>query len=161
MAQKKSKSSTSLRIVNRRAWHEYHILEKLEVALVLRGSEIKSIRNGQVSLTQGYARIEPSDGGLYLYDVDIALYSHAGPTNQHEPKRPRKLLAHKRQIKQLMEKNQDRGTTLIPLAIYFVRGLAKLELAVAQGKKSYDKRQNLKTKEADRDMRRAMTRKRL
>ena len=148
------------RLVNRRAHHEYEILEKLEVGVMLLGSEVKSVRNGQVSLAEGYARVEAADLALYLYDVDIAAYAHAGPDG-HPPKRRRKLLAHKRQIKHLLGQTSIRGVTLVPLAMYFVRGRAKLELGVGRGKKTYDKRQGIKRREHDREIRRAMTRKRL
>lgn len=153
---KKPPSNSTPRIINRRAHHDYHFVEKLEVGIVLSGSEVKSVRNGQVSIGQGYARVETN--GLYLYDVDIALYPHAGP-NQHNPKRRRKLLAHKHQIAHLADCTTSKGITLIPVAMYFVRGHAKLEVAVASGKRSYDKRQVIKKRETDREMRRAMTRK--
>lgn len=148
----------SPRLVNRRANFEYAILEKLEVGIVLLGSEVKSVRNGQVSLAEGYARVEPAELGLYLYDVDIAAYAHAGPAG-HEPKRRRKLLAHRRQIKHLLTQLAVRGNTLVPMAMYFVRGRVKLELGIGRGKKSYDKRQGIKRREHDREIRRAMTRK--
>jgi len=152
----KSPESFSPRIVNRRAFHDYHISEKIECGMVLRGSEVKSIRNGLVSLAEGYARVEPG-GELKLWNVDIAHYPQAGE-NQHEPKRPRRLLAHRRQIAQLEGKTSGKGVTLVPLALYFVRGKAKIELGLAEGKRAADKRQDLKKREADREMRRGMTR---
>ncbi len=159
MAGKQAKRDiTTPRIVNRRARYEYHILESLEVGIVLVGSEVKSIRNGQVSLAEGYARVEPSDMGLYLYSVDIAPYAQARADN-HDPKRRRKLLAHKRQIAKLLGATSTRGTTLIPLAMYFVRGKVKLEIGVAVGKRQYDKRQAMKKRDAGKEIRRAMTRK--
>ncbi len=157
---KKTGKDKSPRIVNRRARHDYHIMETLEVGLALLGSEVKSVRDGQVSLAEGYARIEPADMQLYLYEVDIARYVHSGPDG-HETKRRRKLLAHSRQIKQLLALTTDKGTTLIPLTMYFVRGRVKLELAVARGKRSYDKRDTMKQRESDREIRKAMTRKRI
>lgn len=159
MSKKRSESTHTPRIVNRKARYDYHVLEKLEVGLVLRGSEVKSVRNGQVSLAEGFARIEPADMGLYLHDVDIAPYAHATGPNSHTPKRRRKLLAHKRQIQKLLGLTSDKGTTLVPLAMYFVRGKVKLELAVARGKRAYDKRQSIKTRDADAQIRRGMTRK--
>ncbi|HEX7010480.1 MAG TPA: SsrA-binding protein SmpB [Phycisphaeraceae bacterium] len=153
-----SKGSASPRIVNRRALHDYHIQEKLEVGIVLKGSEVKSIRNGQVSLAEGYARVEPETMELFLHQVDIAPYPQAG-ANQHEPKRTRKLLAHKRQIAHLLGATTGKGVTLIPLAMYFVRGKVKVELGLAVGKKAYDKRQDIKKREAQREIRRGMTRK--
>ncbi len=158
---KDRKDNLSPRIANRKAFHDYHITEKIEVGIILQGSEIKSIRNSQVSLSEGFARIEPGTMDLMLYDVNIAPYSHAPGKAGHEPTRPRKLLAHKRQIAKLLDQTATKGVTLIPLAIYFVRGFAKLELGVGEGKKHYDKRQSIKTREAKKEMNRAMTRKRI
>lgn len=157
-AKGKRQITSSPRIVNRRARHDFHILETLEVGLALLGSEVKSVRNGQVSLAEGYARVEPHDMQLYLYGVDIAPYAQAGPEN-HDPKRRRKLLAHKRQILRLLGSTSTKGTTLIPLAMYFLRGKIKLEIGVATGKKQHDKRQDMKKREANKDIRRAMARK--
>ncbi len=160
MAKRKSAQPKNLspRIVNRRAHHDYHISEKVEVGIVLTGSEVKSIRNGQVSLAEGYATVDPNTLELWLHDVEISPYKHAGPTNQHVPKRPRKLLAHKREIRSLQGKLTSKGVTLVPLAMYFVRGKAKLELGVGTGKKAYDKRQDIKKRDADREIRRSMSR---
>jgi SsrA-binding protein len=155
---KKPAENASPRIVNRKATHDYHILEKLECGIMLTGSEVKSIRNGQVSLGEGYARVEPRDMGLYLYDVDVAQYKQAGP-HGHEPKRVRKLLAHKKQIEKLMGETSGKGKTLVPLAMYFVRGKVKLEIGLATGKQAHDKRHDIKNREADREIRRGMTRK--
>ncbi|QDU70981.1 SsrA-binding protein SmpB [Mucisphaera calidilacus] len=161
MAKRKPKPENfSPRIENRRARHDYHIVDKLEVGIKLLGTEIKSIRNSQVSLAEGYATIDNRSGELLLLNVDIAQYKQAG-VNQHAPRRPRLLLAHKREIKQLEGRLTAKGTTLVPLAIYFVRGRAKLLLGVGEGKKQHDKRQDLKTKDAKRDMQRAMTRRRI
>jgi len=157
---KQKKENLTPRVDNRRARHDYHILDKLECGIALRGSEVKSIRNGGVSLTEGYARVDPKKRELWLVDVDIAPYAQAGE-NQHEPKRVRKLLAHKREIDQLITATQAKGATLVPLALYFVRGMAKVEIGVALGKKQHDKRQDIKKREADREIRRGMTRKRL
>lgn len=161
MAKGKGNKPTNMspRIANRRAFHDYHISEKLEVGIELRGTEVKSIRNGQVSLAEGFARVEPATGELILYNVEISHYPHAGE-NQHEPKRPRKLLAHKRQIHELADKTSSKGTTLIPLAMYFQRGMVKLEIGVGTGKRHHDKREDLKKREADREIRRAMSRRR-
>ena len=160
MAKKRKKDSQNLspRIANRRALRDYHITEKLEVGIKLSGSEVKSIRNSQVSLGEGFARVEPNRMELMLYNVDIALYPHAG-IGQHSPKDPRKLLARKQQIRQLYEATLSKGTTLIPLAMYFKDGRVKLEIGVGVGKKSHDKRQDLKKKAADREIQRGMTRK--
>ena len=148
------------RIANRKAWHDYHILEKLEVGIVLQGCEVKSVRNGQVSLAEGYARVEPETTELFLYGVNIAEYAQAGPAGRHDPIRRRKLLARKRQINNLLTATTAKGATLIPLALYFVRGLVKLEIGVATGKRHYDRREELKQRDADRDMRRALSKRR-
>jgi len=147
------------RIVNRKAYYDYHILEKLETGIALVGSEVKSIRNGQVSLAEGFARVESADMGLYLYNVDIAPYAQATGPNAHEPKRRRKLLAHKHQINKLLGHTLAKGTTIVPLTMYFVRGMVKVEIGIAQGKKVHDKRETIKSRDADRQIRRAMTRK--
>lgn len=160
MAKKQSKPNLSPRIANRRATHDYDISEKLEVGIALRGSEVKSVRNGQVSLAEGYAYVDPRTEELMLANVEIAHYPHAG-LNQHEPKRLRKLLAHKHQIRSLIGATTAKGTTLVPMAMYFTRGLIKLEIGVGTGKKQHDKRQDIKRREDQRDMRRAMTRKNL
>lgn len=148
------------RIVNRRARHDYHIIESLEVGIALLGSEVKSIRNGQVSLAEGFAMIDPSAMELFLHDVDIAQYKHATSAGSgHAPKRRRKLLAHRKQIRKLQDMTNDKGNTLIPLTMYFERGMVKLEIAVAKGKRDYDKRQDMKTRDAGKEIRRAMTKK--
>lgn len=159
MVREKAQDNTP-RIVNRRARHEYHILETLETGIVLAGSEVKSVRQGQVSLAEGYARVDPVDMGLYLYDVDIASYSHAGPS-QHETKRHRRLLARRREIEKLHTSTGASGTTVIPLAMYFRRGWIKVELGVARGKRQYDKRQDIRDRDAKARIRQAMARKRL
>lgn len=154
----KKNDNLSPRIVNRRALHDYHITEKLETGIVLTGSEVKSIRNAQVSLAEGYARVDPATMELYLHNVDIALYPHAG-VNQHAPKAPRKLLAHRREIEKLLGATTAKGTTLVPLAMYFKNGRVKVEIGVGVGKRAYDKRQDIRKKTADREIRRGMTRK--
>lgn len=161
MAAKRKKSSKSAkpskhapRIVNRRAHYDYFIQEKLEAGMQLRGTEIKSIRNGRVSLDEGFARIN-RDNEVYLYSVDIARYDQAGPMN-HEPTRPRKLLLHNREIKKLARHTQQKGHTLIPLNIHFKRGLAKLELGLCRGKSHSDRRQTIKSREAKIEISRAM-----
>jgi SsrA-binding protein len=147
----------SPRIANRRAFHDYHIGDKFEVGIVLKGSEVKSIRNGQVSLAEGFAMVELATMELWLHNVEISPYTHAGPEHQHTPKRQRKLLARKREIRQIADKTNDRGVTLVPLAMFFVRGKVKLEIGIGTGKKSFDKRQDMKKRDADREMRRSMS----
>ena len=154
-----SKDKHTPRIANRKARHDYLIEESMEVGIVLTGSEVKSIRNGQVSLGEGYARIDPRSLEMHLIGVNIAPYSHAGPTTGHEPTAPRKLLAHKRQVRQLLDQISSKGVTLIPLTMYFVRGKVKVELGVCRGKQAADKRQDMKQRDADKEIRRAMTRK--
>lgn len=156
----KASDNLSPRIVNRRASHDYFITQKLEVGLVLTGSEVKSIRHGHVSLAEGFARVEPHSGELWLYNVNVAVYPQAGLMN-HEPKRPRKLLARKRQIDQLATQTASKGVTLVPLALYFnARGIIKLELGLGVGKQHHDKRADLRKKADRREIDRAMTRRR-
>lgn len=156
---KRKQGSLSPRILNRQARHSFHVLETLEVGIALTGSEVKSVRSGQVSLGEGFARVEPVGRQLFLYKVHIAPYSHAAASNGHDPQRTRKLLAHKRQIAHLLAQTSNKGTTMVPLAMYFVRGRVKVELGVVQGKRSHDKREDLKDREAKREMQRRMTRK--
>jgi SsrA-binding protein len=135
---------------NRRASHEYHILEALECGLVLTGTEVKSLRQQAANLDDAYAKIE--NGEVWLLGVDIPEYAMAGHFN-HRSKRPRKLLMHRREIAKFAGKASDKGLTLIPLRLYFKDGRAKVELAVARGKNLYDKRQALKTADAQRELR--------
>ncbi len=159
MARHRSQPHATARIVNRRARFTYHILETLEVGIALTGAEVKSIRQGQVSLAEGFVAIEPGTLELFLYQVDIAPYTHASPTQAPNRLRSRKLLAHKREIRKLLGHTTAKGTTMVPLAMYFVRGKVKLEIGVARGKKAHDKRQSIKDRDADREIRRGMTRK--
>ena len=137
---------------NRRAAHEYAISDTVECGLVLVGTEVKALRDGHATLDDAYAKAE--GGELWLIGCEIPEYS-AGNRMNHTPKRTRKLLAHKREIGKLADKSGVEGFTLIPLRLYFKGGRAKVEIAVAKGKQTYDKRQTLKTKEAKRDMDRA------
>ena len=139
--------------VNRKAYHIYHIQESFEAGVVLRGSEIKSIRAGKVNLSDAYAR--PEKGELWLYNSHIASYD-AASYNTHEPVRPRKLLLHRKEINILTNKVVQKGLTLVPLKLYIKRGVAKLELGVARGKKVYDKRDAIARRDVDREMERAM-----
>ncbi len=141
---------------NKRAFHEYEILDRIECGIVLTGTEVKSLREGQTSLEDAYARIQ--DGEVWLIGSDIPEYRMGNRLN-HKPKRPRKLLLHRREIAKFVGKASQRGFTLVPLRLYFKRGLAKVELAVARGKQLHDKRQALKEGDARRDMQRAMSRK--
>ena len=156
---KKKGNTGSPRITNRKAHHDYHISDKLECGIVLVGSEVKAIRAGRVSLDHGFARIENGGRALWLYNLDIGAYDHAAADAQHEAKRKRKLLAHKRQIMELFGKTTAKGVTLVPLAMYFNdRGMLKVEIGIGEGKRQSDKRETLKKKEADKAIRRGMTR---
>jgi SsrA-binding protein len=125
---------------NRRARHDYHIEDVVEAGLVLTGTEVKSLRAGRASLTDGFAQI--SDGEMWLHGVHIPEYAQGTWTN-HEPRRPRKLLLHRKEIDKLASEIAERGFTLVPLSLYFSGGRAKVELALARGKRTYDKRQDL------------------
>ncbi len=140
---------------NRRARHEYEVLETLECGIVLVGSEVKSLRTGALSLEEAYARLKNDE--LWLMGCDIPEYVQANRQN-HIPKRPRKLLIHRREIKKFAARATERGLTLIPLKMYFTEGRAKLLLGLCKGRKLHDKRQVLKQKAAKRDIQRAMRR---
>ena len=139
---------------NRRASHEYALGDRLECGIVLTGTEVKSLREGSGSLEDAYAKIE--DGEVWLLGSDIPEYSMAHRMN-HKPKRPRKLLLHRREIGKFAGKASQRGYTLVPLRMYFKGGRAKVELAIARGKQLHDKRQSLKKADAQRDIRRAFS----
>jgi len=155
---KPHKHNDSPRINNRRALHEYFIEAKLECGIALQGSEVKSLRDGKANLQDAFARVER--GELILYQCHIDPYSKAALAYNHDPTRPRKLLAHRREIKKLEVESEHKGTTLIPLAIYFKDGRAKVEIGVAKGKQHHDKRDSIKKKEMDRELRRAMSHRR-
>jgi len=140
---------------NRKARHDYSILDVFEAGLVLTGTEVKSLRLGRASLVDGFATID--DGEMFLRNVHIPEYTQGSWTN-HEPRRVRKLLLHRAEITRLIGKTRESGLTLVPLSLYFSAGKVKVEIALAQGKKSYDKRQDLARRDADRDIRKAMGR---
>jgi len=140
---------------NRRARHDYELLEKVEAGLVLTGTEVKSLRNGKANLEDAYADLEGSE--IWLKGCDIPEYLQANRMN-HVPKRPRKLLLHRREIAKLGNKTGEKGMTLIPISIYFKKGIAKVELFVARGRKTFDKREAIKKQDAKRDIDRAMRR---
>jgi SsrA-binding protein len=133
---------------NRRARHDYEILDTFEAGIALRGSEVKTLREGRASLQDAYATIE--DGEVILH-MQIPAYSHTG-YDGHEPTRPRKLLLHRKEIEQLSRRVAERGLTLVPLRLYFKQQLVKVELAVARGKRAYDKRQAIAKRDAAREM---------
>ncbi len=141
--------------VNRKALHDYEILSSVEAGIALTGTEIKSIREGRVNLRDSYARLER--GELWLYNAHIAPYAQGNRYN-HEPLRPRKLLLHRDEIRELAGEVDKRGLTLVPLRLYFKRGLAKLQLALVRGRKVYDKREAIADREVQRDIARALRR---
>lgn len=136
---------------NRRAFHEFHILESVEAGIVLTGTEIKSIRDGKVTIAEAYARIDHDE--LWLIGSNVAPYTHGNRSN-HDPDRPRKLLVHRRELERLRAAVEQKGLTLVPLRLHLKQGLAKLDIGVARGKKLYDKR----AVEADRQSRRDVDR---
>jgi SsrA-binding protein len=152
----KDKDEEGIKLIcrNKRAFHEYNVFERLECGIVLTGTEVKSLREGSSSLEDAYAKVE--NGEVWLLGSDIPEYSMAHRLN-HKPKRPRKLLLHRREIAKFAGKASERGFTLVPLRMYFKQGRAKVELAVARGKQLHDKRQALKTADAKRDIRRALS----
>ena len=138
---------------NRKARFNYEILDQIECGIVLTGSEVKSLRDGKVSLDEAYARVR--DGELWLIGCDIAVYPQASLLN-HEPRRTRKLLLHRRELQKFAEQAGFKGLTLIPLSMYFTRGIVKVKVAIGRGKKLHDKRESLKKNEAQREIKRAM-----
>jgi SsrA-binding protein len=142
---------------NRKARHNYTVLDTLECGIVLVGSEVKSLRAGQVSLEEAYARIKSDE--VWLVGCDIAEYTEANRFN-HNPKRPRKLLMHRREVKRFAHRAYEKGLTLVPLEMHFKRGLAKVVLGICRGKQRHDKRQAMKTAEVKRDIARQMMRRR-
>jgi SsrA-binding protein len=138
---------------NRKAFHDFHLLEGFEAGLVLLGTEVKAIREGRVNLRDSFARVE--DGEVFLYNVNISPYSHRGYA-EHEPLRRRKLLLHRDEIRKLIGKTVERGMTMVPTRMYFKDGRVKVAISLAKGKKDYDKRETIKRREADRETRAAM-----
>lgn len=138
---------------NRRAFHEYFIVETIEAGIVLSGTEIKSIREGKIAISEAYARID--HGELWLIGCRISPYSHGSYTN-HDPDRPRKLLVHKSQIREIRAQIEQKGMTLVPLRVVLKQGKAKIDIGIARGKKLYDKRASEADREATRDVQRAM-----
>lgn len=139
-------------ITNRKARYDYFVLERYECGLMLKGPEVKSIRNGRANLQDGYARID--DGEVWLFGMHVSPYEFS--RGDLDPVRPRKLLLHRKQIIELARATEERGITLVPLSVYFKDGRAKVELAIARGKARYDKRQAIAERDAKRDTERAM-----
>ena len=138
---------------NRRARHDYTIIDTWEAGLVLTGSEVKSLRDGKANLSDAYGIVR--DGEIYLINLHISVYERAS-YNNHEPTRTRKLLLHKREITRLIGAIERQGLTLIPLELYFKRGIAKVAIALGKGKKQHDKREDAKARDADREIARAV-----
>lgn len=139
-------------LVNRRARHDYQILDTVEAGIALRGTEVKSIRARKVSITEAYAQV--IEGDVYLLQMHIAPYEQGNRYN-HEPLRPRRLLLHRREIQRLRQKTEEKGLTLVPLRLYFKGRHLKVEIGLARGKRAHDRRQDLAKKDAEREMERA------
>jgi SsrA-binding protein len=141
-------------VTNRKAQHDYFIEETFEAGIALKGTEVKSLRLNQANLQDSYAAIR--EGSVWLVGMHINQFEK-GNINNHDPKRERRLLLHKREIRRLKARVVDKGLTLVPLSVYFVKNIAKVELAVARGKKSYDKRESIAKRDAEREIRRRNT----
>jgi SsrA-binding protein len=150
---KKRKAAPGDVATNRQASFRYDLLDKLEAGIVLTGTEVKSLRDGSAQIKDGYAQVR--DGELWLHNVHIPPYGPASREN-HDPERPRKLLAHRREIDRLVGRIQERGLTLVPTRIYFKDARAKVEIALARGKDRFDKRESIKAREQRRDVERAL-----
>jgi SsrA-binding protein len=148
----REKAQTSI-AENRKAFHDFHLLETFEAGIVLLGTEVKAIREGRVNLRDSFARVE--DGEVFLYNVNISPYSHRGYAD-HEPLRRRKLLLHRDEIRKLIGKTVEKGMTLVPVRLYYKKGRVKVAVSLAKGKKEYDKRETIKRREADRETRAAI-----
>lgn len=140
-------------VTNRKARHDYHFLETWEAGIVLTGTEVKSLRAGKINLTDSYAAVD--NGEIYLYNVHVSRYEQ-GSTFNHEPNRRRKLLLHRSEIRKLIGRVVEKGLTLIPTKVYFKRGRAKVEIALAKGKRDYDRRRTIMERDAQRDMERTL-----
>src|SRR5436853_6602184 len=138
---------------NRKAFHDFHLLETFEAGIVLLGTEVKAIREGRVNLRDSFARVE--DGEVFIYNMNISAYSHRGYAD-HEPLRRRKLLLHRDEIRKLIGRTVEKGMTLVPVRMYFKDGRGKVAVSLAKGKKEYDKRETIKRREADRETRAAV-----
>src|SRR5437870_7228238 len=149
MADKSDREKAQANIAeNRKAYHDYHLLETFEAGIVLLGTEVKAIREGRVNLRDSFARLD--NGEIYLYNVNISPYSHRGSAD-HEPLRRRKLLLHRDEIRKLIGKTVEKGMTLVPVRLYYKNGRVKVAVSLAKGKKEYDKRETSKRREVDRE----------
>jgi SsrA-binding protein len=147
--------SKNPRIVNKKARHNYQIGESVEAGLTLEGSEVKALREGKCSLDEAFARIRGAE--VWLYNMHVGPYKQAGQFG-HDPRRARKLLLHRREIDRVLGRAVEKGMTLVPLAVYFKRGWAKVQLAVARGKQEFDKREDLKKRDHQREIERTLAR---
>jgi SsrA-binding protein len=145
-------AGTKTVVKNRKARHEYHILETWEAGIALQGTEVKALRQGRANLQDSFARL--NGGEMWLYNLHISPYEQGNRFN-HDPLRPRKLLMHRNELRKLVGQVEQKGLTLVPLDIYFSRGIAKVNLALVRGKQLHDKRQTLKERDDQRDMQRA------
>jgi len=148
-----AKNKQTTHLVNRKAFHDFEILEKFEAGIVLQGTEVKSVRDGRLSFKDSYAKV--IDEALWVVNLHINEYDHGSAWN-HDPVRPRKLLLHKREIKRLIAKIEEQGLTLVPLNVYFKNGYAKVELGLARGRKLYDKRKEIAKREVTREIQREL-----
>lgn len=149
----KSESTEQLIADNRKAFHDYHVLDTYEAGIALLGTEVKGMREGRANLRDSFARLER--GEVWLYNVHISPYSHRGYAD-HEPRRRRKLLLHRQEIRKLIGKTVEKGLTLVPLRLYFKNGKVKVALALAKGKQAHDKRETIRRREIDRETRAAV-----
>jgi len=153
MAKKKKTDHDRVVAVNRKAYHDYEIVEKIEAGIELQGTEVKSCRGHQVNLKDNYVQVK--DGEAWLHQIHISPYTHGSHAN-HEPMRPRKLLLHKKEVSRLIGKMQQKGLTMVALKMYWKRNWLKVELGLAKGKKLHDKRRALATKDVNRQIQRAL-----
>ena len=151
----KEETGEKLVTTNRKARHEYAVLDSYEVGIVLTGTEVKSLRQGNANIADGYAMIK--DGELWLFGMHINPYAHGSYSNV-DPLRRRKLLVHKKELRKMLARLQEKGVTLVPLKAYFTHGIAKLQLGVCRGKREYDKRQDIAKRDAERAIRRHLAR---
>lgn len=148
-----AKNKQTTHLVNRKAFHDFEILEKFEAGIMLQGTEVKSVRDGRLSFKDSYAKV--LDDALWVVNLHINEYDHGSAWN-HDPVRPRKLLLHKRELKRLIGKIEEQGLTLVPLSVYFKNGYAKVELGLARGRKLYDKRKEIAKRDVTREIQREL-----
>lgn len=148
-----TKAGTKTIVANRKAFHDFEIIERFEAGIALHGTEVKSLRSGHANFKDSYARVK--EGELWIVNMHISPYDFGSVWN-HDPLRQRKLLMHKKEIRRLISKIEEKGLTLVPLSLYFKNGMVKVELALARGKKIYDKRKDIAKRDSDRDTQREL-----